>query len=134
MARLNSTSVKTVRPPYLSVQMPRGMLTAAAQKGSIAAKISTWVALKSYHLIRKGASAENIPQTAKPSANARDDIHKTLELPGGSTVPLAAITGFSTTAPNFKEMADASLRSAPPTHDDAQATLPGHHKRLLASA
>jgi hypothetical protein len=84
------------------------MLTAAAKKGSIAVRTSTWVALKSYHLIRKGASAANIPQTAKPSANARDDIHKTLELPGGSALTSAALTGFSTPAPRLKEIALAS--------------------------
>ena len=94
--RLRSKSVKTVRPPNLSVQMPIGMLTAAAKKGSIAARTSTWVALKAYHLIRKGASAENIPQTAKPSENARNDIHNTLGLPGGSAV---TSTSISSTAP-----------------------------------
>jgi hypothetical protein len=76
------------------------MLTAAAKKGSIAVRTSTWVALKSYHLIKKGASAANIPQTAKPSANARDEIHKTLELPEGWSVKSAAITGFFTTSPD----------------------------------
>jgi hypothetical protein len=75
------------------------MLTAAAKKGSIEARTSTWVALKPYHLIRKGASAENIPQTAKPSENARNDIHKTLGLPGGSAVTSSSITGFSTAPP-----------------------------------
>src|ERR1700746_298424 len=96
MVRLRSRSVKTVRPPYLSVKMPSGMLTAAAKKGSIAAKMSTWVGLKAYHLMRKGASAENIPQTAKPSENAREDIHKTLGLPGGSAVTSTSTAGFST--------------------------------------
>src|SRR5689334_1165238 len=76
--------------------MPSGMLTAAAKKGSIAARMSTWVGLKAYHLMRKGASAENIPQTAKPSENARNDIHKTLGLPGGSAVTSTSIAGFST--------------------------------------
>src|SRR5215469_14413177 len=77
--------------------MPSGMLTAAAKKGSIAARTSTWVALKAYHLIRKGASAENIPQIAKPSVNARNDIHKTLGLPGGSGITSStSTTRFST--------------------------------------
>src|SRR5947209_20515622 len=89
-----------IRPPNLSVKMPSGMLTAAAKNGSIAAKISTWVALKSYHLIKKGASAENMPHTAKPSANARDDINKTLALPGGSAIGSATATGFSTSSSN----------------------------------
>src|SRR5579863_4463709 len=102
MLRVRSKSVKTVRPPNLSVKMPSGMLTAAAKKGSIAARTSTWVALKSYHLIRKGASAENIPQTAKPSENARDDIHKTLGLPGGSAVTATSATGSSTAFPYKK--------------------------------
>jgi hypothetical protein len=74
------------------------MLTAAAKKGSIAARMSTWVGLKAYHLIRKGASAENIPQTAKPSENASKDIHKTLELPDGSAVTSTSTTGFFTTS------------------------------------
>src|SRR5579863_8099788 len=99
MARPRRESVKTVRPPNLSVQMPSGMLTAAAKRGSIAARTSTWVAVKLYHLIRKGASAENIPQIAKPSANARDDIHKTLGLPGGSAGTSTWTTGFFTAAP-----------------------------------
>src|SRR5579863_4950408 len=94
MLRVRSKSVKTVRPPNLSVKMPSGMLTAAAKKGSIAARTSTWVALKSYHLIRNGASAENIPQTAKPSENASDDIHKTLGLPGGSAVTSTSTMGI----------------------------------------
>jgi hypothetical protein len=99
--------VKTFRPPNLSVQMPSGILTAAAKNGSIAAKISTWVTVKSYHLIRKGASAANIPQTAKPSVNARDDIHRTLVLPDGSaavwsTGSLASTTGILTVAPYKK--------------------------------
>src|SRR5262249_48892003 len=76
--------------------MPSGMLTAAAKKGSIAARTSTWVALKPYHLIRKGESAENIPQTAKPSEKARNDIHKTVGLPGGSAATSTSTTGFST--------------------------------------
>src|SRR6516162_10475333 len=97
MARIRSKSVKTVRPPNLSVKMPSGMLTAAAKKGSTAARMSTWVALKLYHLIRKGASAENIPQIAKPSVNARNDIHKTLGLPGGSGITSStSTTRFST--------------------------------------
>jgi hypothetical protein len=79
------------------------MLTAATKNGSIAARTSTWVALKSYHLIRKGASAANIPQTANPSANANDDIHKILELPEGSTITSAAITGFFTPASKLTE-------------------------------
>ena len=87
--------MKTVRPPNLSVKMPSGMLTAAAKNGSIAARTSTWVALKLYHLIRKGASAENIPQTAKPSENARNEIHKTLGLPGGSAIPSTSTAGSS---------------------------------------
>ena len=66
------------------------------EKGSIAARTSTWVALKLYHLIKKGASAENIPQTAKPSENARNDMHKTLGLPGGSAITSTSTTGFST--------------------------------------
>src|SRR6185437_15665876 len=94
MVMVKSKAVKTRRPPNLSVKMPSGMLTAAAKKGSIAARTSTWVALKSYHLIRKGASAENIPQTAKPSENARDDIHKTLGLPGGSAVTPTSTMGI----------------------------------------
>src|ERR1041385_3254906 len=76
--------------------MPSGMLTAAAKKGSIAARMSTWVALNAYHLIRKGASAENIPQTANPSENARNEIHKTLGLPAGSAIASTSTTGFST--------------------------------------
>src|SRR6185437_14100449 len=86
MVMLRSKTVKTSRPPNLSVQMPSGILTAAAKSGSIAASSSTWATLKLYRLIRKGASAENIPQTAKPSVNARDDIHKTLGLPAGSAI------------------------------------------------
>jgi hypothetical protein len=78
--------------------MPIGMLTAAAKKGSIAARTSTWVVLKAYHLMRKGASAENIPQTANPSENARNEIHKTLGLPGGSAIASTSITAFSTTS------------------------------------
>ena len=51
---------------------------------------------ESVPLNEKGASAENIPQTAKPSENARKDIHKTLGLPGGSAVTsTTSITGFS---------------------------------------
>src|SRR6185312_5062944 len=96
MVTVKSKAVKTLRPPNLSVKMPSGMLTAAAKKGSIAARTSTWVALKSYHLIRNGASAENIPQTAKPSENARDDIHKTLGLPGGSAVTSTSTMGVLT--------------------------------------
>src|SRR5690348_10874211 len=83
--------------------MPSGMLTAAAKKGSIAARTSTWVALKAYHLIRKGASAENIPQTAKPSVNAKNDIHKTLGLPGGSAIASNSTTGFSTASIPIKD-------------------------------
>src|SRR5947207_9112223 len=79
--------------------MPSGMLTAAAKKGSIAARTSTWVELKAYHLMRKGASAENIPQTAKPSENATSDMHKTLALPGGSAIASTVTTGFSTAPP-----------------------------------
>src|ERR1700745_1013352 len=79
--------------------MPSGMLTAAAKKGSIAARMSTWVGLKAYHLMRKGASAENIPQTAKPSENATSDMYKTLALPGGSAIASTATTGFSTAPP-----------------------------------
>src|SRR5262249_30058021 len=45
-----------------------------------------------------GASAENIPQTAKPSENAMNDINKTLGLPGGSAVASTATTGFCTTS------------------------------------
>src|SRR5687768_14592028 len=71
------------------------MLTAAAKKGSIAASTSTWVALKLYHLIRKGARAENIPQTAKPSENARNEMHKTLGLPVGSAIPSTSTAGSS---------------------------------------
>src|SRR5437764_2178668 len=99
MVTLRSRSVKTVRPPNLSVKMPSGMLTAAAKKGSIAARTSTWVELKAYHLMRKGASAENIPQTAKPSENATSDMHKTLALPGGSAIASTVTTGFSTAPP-----------------------------------
>src|SRR5579872_1057076 len=102
MLRVRSKSVKTARPPYLSVQMPSGMLTAAAKKGSIAAKMSTCVALKSYHLIKNGASAENMPQTAKPSVNARNDMTKTLVLPGGSAIGSTATTGFSTASSKKK--------------------------------
>src|SRR6478735_11829466 len=97
MVMVRSKIVKTSRPPNLAVQMPSGMLTAAAKSGSIAARRSTWATLKLYHLIKKGASAENIPQTAKPSVNARDDIHKTLGLPGGSAI-LSSSTDASSTA------------------------------------
>src|SRR5436190_24169484 len=79
--------------------MPSGMLTAAAKKGSIEARTSTWVALKAYHLIRNEESAANIPQTAKPSANATDDIHKTVELPAGSAPTATSLTRFSTAPP-----------------------------------
>src|SRR5581483_9295259 len=100
MTRLRSKSVKTLRPPNLSVKMPSGMLTAAAKNGSIAASTSTWVALKLYHLIKKGASAENIPQIANPSENARNDMNKTLGLPGGSAIESSATTGFFTSSSN----------------------------------
>ena len=118
MVRVRSRSVKTVRPPNLSVKMPSGMLTAAAKKGSIAARTSTWVALKSYHLMRKGASAENIPQTAKPSENARNEIHKTLGLPGGSAVTSTSITGFSTASFPQKTiyLLDIALAGSPRLH------------------
>src|SRR5215469_2134187 len=115
--------------------MPIGMLTAAAKKGSIAARTSTWVALKAYHLIRKGASAENIPQIAKPSVNARNDIHKTPGLPGGSAITSTSTTGFSTAPPtkkiylfagyfNCRLTALAPTDKAPPSpyHRDGRAT------------
>src|SRR5579871_7064524 len=109
--------------------MPSGMLTAAAKNGSIAARMSTWVALKSYHLIRNGASAENIPQTAKPSENARNDINKTLGLPGGSAASIAT-TGFST-ASTYKKIClsaasfDGRLAALAPME---KAPLPRSHR------
>src|SRR5215469_6859334 len=115
--------------------MPSGMLTAAAKNGSIAARMSTWVALKAYHLIRKGASAENIPQTAKPSVNARNDIHKTLGLPGGSAITSTSTTGCSTACFLQKDificwyfncrlaaLAPTDKAPLPPSHRDRRAT------------
>src|SRR5581483_3453929 len=101
--RLRSKSVKTVRPPNLSVKMPSGMLTAAAKNGSIAARMSTWVALKLYHLIRNGAIAENMPQTAKRSEKARSATNKIRALPGGSAIASTATTRLST-APSYKKL------------------------------
>ena len=60
-----------------------GMLARVAKKGGMAARISAWVGVKAYHLIRKGPSAENRPQTAKPIENARSDSQSTRALPAG---------------------------------------------------
>jgi hypothetical protein len=80
------------------------MLMPAAKSGSIAARINTWVLVKLYHLIKNGASAENIPQIAKPSANATVEIHKTFGLPDGSAAGTLAPKAESfTVAPDQRD-------------------------------